>query len=101
MKRCPRCNQTFDDATDFCVNDGTRLEAYSSFVSADVPTQIFTPVTTKAASVRETDKLILVAVDVMATIIIALVAFLLYLSSDKKDTATNQNQTPQTSPKAE
>ncbi len=25
MKRCPQCNQTFDDGTDFCVDDGTRL----------------------------------------------------------------------------
>ena len=101
MKRCPRCNQTFDDATDFCVDDGTPLEAYSSFVSADVPTQLFTPVPTKAVSARETGKLIYVAVGVMATVIIALVAFLLYLSSDKKDPATNQNQTPQTSSKPE
>jgi len=93
MKRCPRCNQTFDDATDFCVDDGTPLEGYSSFISAGVPTQVFTPVPTKAVSTPETGKLIYVAVGVMATVIIALVAFLLYLSSDKKDSAINQNQT--------
>ncbi len=25
MKRCPRCNQSFDATNDFCLNDGTRL----------------------------------------------------------------------------
>lgn len=30
MKRCPRCNQTFDDATDFCVDDGALLEPVST-----------------------------------------------------------------------
>lgn len=25
MKRCPTCNQTFDDSQSFCANDGTRL----------------------------------------------------------------------------
>ncbi len=101
MKSCPRCNQTFDGATDFCVDDGTPLEVDRSFVSADVPTQVFTPVPTKTDSRTETGKLIYVAVGVMATAIIALVAFLMYLPSDEKNRPTNQNPALHTSLKPE
>ncbi|HEV7928875.1 MAG TPA: hypothetical protein VGP12_01945 [Nitrosospira sp.] len=42
MKRCSSCGRTFDDDTDFCLEDGTRLTAdiggYQS--SAEMPTQV-------------------------------------------------------------
>ncbi len=101
MNRCPQCNQSYDDLTDFCVNDGTPLEALSSFVSADVPTQVFTPNVAKTGSARETNKLVYIAVGVMATIIIGLVATLIFISSEKKGTATNQSQTTQITSKPE
>ncbi|MGB2752513.1 MAG: hypothetical protein WBC19_10690 [Pyrinomonadaceae bacterium] len=98
MKRCPQCNQPYDDLTDFCVNDGTPLQALSSFVSADVPTQVFTPNVAKMASARETSKSIYIAVGVMATVIIGLLAALFYISSEKKGT---ENKTTQITAKPE
>jgi hypothetical protein len=101
MKRCPNCGQIFEDETEFCVNDGTPLSAYGSFVSADVPTQVFAPVGGRLAPPRETGKLIYVAVGVMATVIVVLAGILLFWQSDKKDGASNKERTAQTSPKPE
>jgi hypothetical protein len=41
MKRCPNCNQTFDDSNDFCFDDGTPLLAHSTGYksSGEMPTQ--------------------------------------------------------------
>jgi len=34
MKRCPKCNRTFDGALDFCLEDGTRLTSLSDTATA-------------------------------------------------------------------
>ncbi len=92
MKHCPQCNQSYDDQTDFCVNDGTPLEARSSFVSADMPSQVFTPNLAKMASAKETGKSVYIAVGVMATVIIGLVAALFFISSERKGIENSTTQ---------
>jgi Domain of unknown function (DUF4190) len=44
MKRCPSCNQTFDeDWLSFCTNDGTSLIEDSSAANAPLPTMVWNP----------------------------------------------------------
>jgi len=52
MKKCPLCQQVFDDTNDYCLNDGTPLVVISSG-AYDTPTQVFqTPQYTAAPSVQ-------------------------------------------------
>lgn len=101
MKRCPQCSQSYNDQIDFCVDDGSRLNFYNSIVSADIPTQVLPPVIVKNSPSSEPGKLIYVAVGIMATLIVALIAVLMYMSSGSKDAASNVKQAPQASIKPE
>ena len=93
MKRCPRCNQTFDDATDFCVDDGTPLVAYNSFVSADVPTQfVGIPNSPQQQVPVESSKLLYGVIGGLIAIILSMGAyFLLIATSSDSNKAANSN----------
>ena len=87
MKRCPQCNQTFEDATDFCVDDGAPLQSFSSFVSADIPTQVLAPVARRSTTQNGSGKLLYIALGAMGVVIIGLAAMLLYRSPVPDDVA--------------
>ena len=89
MKKCPRCQNTFDDDLNFCLEDGAVLEIISA--NADAPTR-FIPasfVTTQAK--KKSHSGIYLIVGLMTIIIVALTAFVLYLMS--ANTSRNEPET--------
>ena len=94
MKKCPRCQNTFDDDLNFCMEDGAVLEIVSA--NADAPTR-FIPasfVTTQAKKPSHSG--IYLIIGLMTVIIIALTAVVLYLMSantsrNEPETAEKQN----------
>ncbi len=96
MRKCPRCQNTFDDDLNFCLNDGTVLETVSA--NDEVPT-VFIPasfVTTRAK--KPSDSQIYLIIGLMTVIILSLTVFVIYLmnadtSPNEPETAEGQNAT--------
>lgn len=77
---------------DFCVDDGTPLEYFTPFASANVPTKVLTPFSAQPSTRNNSSKIIYAALGAMGAIIIGLGAVLLYVSSvSRADTNTNEN----------
>lgn len=94
MKKCPKCQNTFDDDLNFCLDDGAVLEIVSA--RSDAQTQIIPPgfVTTQAK--KRSDSRIYVIIGLLTVIIIALTVFVIYLmnadiSRNEPETAEGQN----------
>lgn len=84
MRQCPTCSQIFNDAGDFCVDDGTRLlSKLSGLVSQS--TQLISPL---AHQVRQpktnTFAYFPFAICVLAAVILGLVGFLFFSTGTKE-----------------
>lgn len=103
MKKCPQCNQFFDDENLFCLNDGTPLNspniAETQSFTDEVPTvfapRFHTPPTNQQVSATNNNKWIFPVLGLLVGIIIVL-GFLVFsnrLSGDKENKAeTNSNR---------
>ena len=80
MKKCPNCQLVYDDAVDFCLNDGTRLTAISSG-SYDVPTQVIQPRASAGVPPRGTSPLLYVTIGVLAAGFAAALIFIFLVPS--------------------
>lgn len=94
MKKCPRCQNTFEDDLNFCLEDGAVLEIVSA--NADAPTQFIPASFITTQTKKPSDSGIYLIIGLLTVIIIALTAFVLYLmyadtSPDKPETAEKQN----------
>jgi len=96
MKRCPNCNQIFDDENAFCLNDGTVLEIFSPSSVSEMPTEILSPFPAQPSLKPGGDKNIYAIVGAMAVVIIGLSAIVFFLLRDKGPAVTRSenNQQP-------
>lgn len=95
MKKCPNCNQIFDDDNDFCPNDGTRFATgYDGFMSSrEVPTQyVAHPQTSQPLVVSQSPKWIFPLVGVLCGLAVVLGFFAFFRDSPSvKSEITQKN----------
>lgn len=98
MKKCPSCYQLFGDENDFCLNDGTPLvvESGSFRPSGDVPTQFIPRAQpTTSTSGGGSSAILYVVIGVLATALVAVCVYLIFLRDTPKNAevaAANTNQ---------
>lgn len=86
MKRCPNCNQIFDDENLFCLQDGTVLEVLNSSFP-DTPTQVLSSFPLKSVVQKDSGKSFYAIFGAMAAVIIGLSAIVFFLLSGRGDSA--------------
>lgn len=131
MKQCPLCKRYFDAENDFCLEDGTPLVAQSGAnpfgghsSAGDIPTEVITSVATPpqadlptqayqtpyahqqappAQTKGPSGNILYLVIGVLATALVALTAYMLFLRETPKDREqpsanTSAQSTPSASP---
>lgn len=95
MKRCPVCSQIFEDATDFCVDDGGALILVVDPAPAIPQTQIFSPIGGNAPA-PATNQSRYLELGILATIITVGLLGMIYISSRPRsgDSSATGNSSP-------
>ena len=96
MKRCPNCNQMFEDENSFCLNDGTVLELLNHSLGNNIPTQVFASFPTKTIEKKDANKSFYAIIGTMAVVIIGLSAIVFFLMSGKNDLSNKNRKENQT-----
>ncbi len=96
MKRCPNCNEMFEDENSFCLNDGTVLEIFNPSFGNNVPTQVFSSFPTKTIEKKDANKSFYAVIGAMAVVIIGLSAIVFFLMSGKNNSSNNKQKDNQT-----
>jgi hypothetical protein len=91
MKKCPNCQQPFDDANDFWLNDGTRLIVTSALSSFDKPTQFeSTPHSNQVAQSKTMSPLLYLLIGGLTTALGTARAFIYFNSTPKDEGLVNK-----------
>lgn len=85
MKRCPKCSRTFEDGDLYCLEDGNILEAVSSFLANETPTQVVSAFQPRpVATTSRRGVFLYIALGALGTGVVALgVAMYLLMPADK------------------
>ncbi len=99
MKRCPTCQQLFDESNDFCLNDGTPLVGGNP--AFDTPTQVFqTPVSgSMPQATRPTSPILYLIIGLLAAGFVAAMVFIFAMprqSDEARKVEPVNNQTDKT-----
>lgn len=95
MKRCPQCNQFFDDVNDYCLNDGTPL----MFDNASQPTVVWTPPTSnppkisRGATTGGSNTSMFVMFGIILLLAVVAVGFAVAYFMGSRDDGKNSNHT--------
>ena len=100
MKRCPQCNNLFDDINDYCLNDGTPLTTtiQVDYSSQEMPTVVWNPPTSNPAVVNTPrggpNTTMYVMFGIIVLLAVTAVGFAVaYFVSGREDATKNPNQT--------
>lgn len=103
MKKCPNCNQIFDDDTDFCTNDGTTLvlnsgqQGFSGFPSSgEMPTQFLQRPQTAAAPPAGSSNILYLVIGVLATALLGVGLYLFLVRDSSKQVSDPNGNVAQT-----
>lgn len=86
MKKCPKCQNVFDDDLNFCLEDGAILQLIS--VNDSAPTQIIPAGLVTAQTKKPFNPGIYLIIGAMTALIVGLAVFVIYLISDDATVST-------------
>ena len=94
MKKCPQCNQIFDDINDYCLNDGTPLTVaiQVDYISQDMPTVVTgrqEPVVRSPGRAKWILPILLLSAMLVAAI--GVIGFLLFTRNNSNEANKNAN----------
>jgi len=97
MKKCPNCQQVFDDTNDFCANDGTTLVGISP-TGFDTPTQVFrTPYAgATPAPVQRSSPMLYLVIGILVAAVAGMGIYLFMLREPAKQNESSNATAPKT-----